>query len=285
MRSLGRILSVALLVAVLFWPPAVRAESPQLKATLARLAATAGPFTFAVLGDNRSGDRVYAKVVHQMMLRKPLFAVNTGDVIPHPGNRDQWAHFWETSKEVAVPYFLAVGNHDVDDAESQAVWRDEVDLPGNETSYHFVVGRSLFVVLDSCEPGADRKIAGRQLARLSRTLDPARFEHQFVFLHHPVFLWKGANHEGESLDRYPDDRDRLHQLFVRKRVDAVFVGHEHAYHRMERDGVAYIVTGGAGAPLYGRDNFNHFVLVRVEGPHVEAKAIDREGSLRDEFAL
>lgn len=285
MKAILRILGAVLLLAGLSWPAAAGAESPGLKAELARFAATAGPYSLAVLGDNRSGDRVYAKIVHQMMLRGPLFAVNTGDLIPHPGNREQWANFRRISRPIDVPYFLTVGNHDVDDRESERIWQEEVDLPGNELYYHFVVGRDLFVVLNSCDPAEDRQIVGQQLAWLARTLDPARHAHQFVFLHHPLFLWKGASHEGRSLDRYPAQRDRLHELFVRKGVTAVFVGHEHTYHRMEREGIDYIVTGGGGAPLYGKEPFNNFLIVRVEGPRVEAKAFDREGQLRDEFVI
>lgn len=285
MRQNQRIAGIVLLAAALSLPAAAGVESPRLKAELARLAATTGPFDFAVLGDNRSGDRVYAKVVHQMMLRKPLFAVNTGDIIPNPGDREEWANFWKISQPIDVPYFLAAGNHDIDDAGSQRVWQEEVNLPGNELYYQFTVGKNLFVVLNSCDPDEDRQIVGRQLAWLARTLDPARHAHQFVFLHHPLFLWKGANHGGGSLDRYPEHRDRLHELFVKRGVTAVFVGHEHTYHRMEKEGIAYIITGGGGAPLYGKDPFNNFMIVRVDGPRVTAKVFDREGSLRDEFVI
>lgn len=259
------------------------ADSPALRGVLSRLAATSGPVTFAILGDNRSGDRVYQKVIQRMLARAPLFVMNTGDVIPNPGDREEWRNFWEISKSIPVPYFLVAGNHDIDDEESQRIWRDEVDLPGNETYYSFTVGKHLFVVLNSCDPSTDRKVDGQQFAWLARTLDPVRYDRQFVFLHHPLFLWKGASHNGASLDRYPKDRDRLHELFVNKGVDVVFVGHEHTYHRMEKDGVLYVITGGAGAPLYGRESFNNVIVVRIDGERLAFQAIDREGVLRDEF--
>lgn len=260
-----------------------RAESPQMRRTLARLAAATGPFSFAVIGDNRSGDRVYQKIIKGMMARRPLFVVNTGDVIPNPGNREEWSNFWEISRPITMPYFLTPGNHDINSVKSLGVWQDEVDLPGNETYYSFVVGKNLFVVLNSCEPGQDRRIGGRQLAWLSRTLNPGRYQHQFVFLHHPLFMWSGASHEGRSLDRYPDLRDQLHRLFMTKGVDAVFLGHEHTYKRLKVDGLDYIVTGGAGARLYS--GFTHFIILTVDGLRIEAKVIDRKGYLRDEFFL
>ena len=259
------------------------AESPQMRRTLAQLAATTGPFSFAVIGDNRSGDRVYQKIIRRMMARRPLFVVNTGDVIPNPGNREEWANLWDISRPITVPYFLTPGNHDINNEKSLKVWQDEVDLPGNETYYSFVVGQNLFVVLNSCEPGQDRRIAGRQLAWLSSTLNPKRYQHQFVFLHHPLFMWTAASHKGRSLDRYPGLRDRLHRLFVSKQVTAVFVGHEHTYKRLKVDGLDYIVTGGAGARLYS--GFTHFIILTVDDRIIEAKVIDRKGYLRDEFFL
>lgn len=242
------------------------------------------PYTFVVLGDNRSGDRVYKKIVKLVVARNPDFIVNTGDVIPNPGNRNQWKNFWELSKPFKVPYFLVVGNHDVDDRKSEAVWKDEVNLPGNELYYSWTVGRSLFAVLNSCEVNNDKKITGMQLAWLKRTLDPDKYDHQFVFLHHPLYLRRGATHYGESLDEYPKERDALQALLIEKKADAVFAGHEHAYYKKKVDDLWHIITGGAGAPLY-RPAFNHFVFVKVDGPRIEIKVIDKEGVMRDEFML
>ena len=41
-------------------------------------------------------------------------------------------------------------------------------------------------------------------------------------------------------------------LFEQHKVDAVLAGHDHAYERLERNGVPYFVTGGGGAKLYDR---------------------------------
>jgi predicted phosphodiesterase len=272
------ICSLAILNANSAW-----AMSSAMERDVKKLAAIETPFTFAIIGDNRSGDRVYKKVVRAMMNRKPLFVMNTGDIIPHPGNRDQWQHFRDLSTDIDVPYFLAPGNHDIDDEKSLAVWKDVVDLPGREDYYSFTVGQSLFVVLNSCEPGHDRKIEGHQLAWLKRILGLKKYEHKFVFLHHPLFLWSGATHKGKSLDMYPKLRDNLHKLFVRSGVSVVFMGHEHTYNRRQVGGVEYIVTGGAGAPLYG--GFNHFAIVKVDGPLIFMKVIDRKGFMRDEYFI
>ena len=269
---------------LLVWPSLAPAISKPLSQELVALKNHRGPYTFVVLGDNKNGYRIYKKLISLAMMRRPDFVVNTGDIIVHPGNREQWKRFWDISKKITVPYFLVVGNHDIDDKKSEAVWKDEVELPGNELYYSWTVGRSLFVVLNTCEVDNDKKITGAQLAWLKRTLNPRKYEHQFVFLHHPLYLKKGAYHYGKSLDKYPVLRNELQELLVKKKVDAVFAGHEHTFYRRKVDGVWHVITGGGGARLYG-PGFCHFVLLKVNGPRIEVKVIDKNGVMRDEFVM
>lgn len=289
MRS--RNLVAGLVAAVLISAAAPAARQLTIQDKLSTLKKLPPKFSFAVLGDNRGGDAVYRKIIGLALERKPAFVVNTGDVITEPGSREQWADFWASSKRVTVPYFLTVGNHDVSAAAagSEATYRDEVDLPGNELSYSFEAGNSLFIVLDTCIKGEERRITGRQIAWLEGVLADAKQKHIFVFLHHPVFSGTGAGrHGGNNLDRYPADRDRLHALFREHRVTTVFSGHEHLYLRRIVDGVPYIITGGGGAPLYAKDangGFHHFILVTVDGDAVIGEAVDVDGRVRDRFDL
>lgn len=274
-------------LSIVLMPVLASAGVSSLKDDLARLRSVDGDYTFAVFGDNRSGDGIYEKVLSKAILRKPMFIVNTGDLIPNPGNRWEWKNFRRMSSGVTVPYFLTPGNHDINSYQSEAVWRDEVDFPGNETYYSFEVGEDLFVVLNTCEPDHDRKITGEQLGWLKKTLNQKRYRYQFVFLHHPLYLWEGATHHGFSLDRFPVFRDQLHKIFADNKVDAVFAGHEHTYRDQgKKDDVHYFVTGGAGAPKYGRDSFNNVVMVEVKTDGViRVKVIDKEGYLRDEVFI
>ncbi len=242
------------------------------------------PYTFVVIGDNRSGDSIYKEIAELIVSHHPAFVVNTGDLIAKPGDRSQWKNFWEISKLFSVPYFLVIGNHDVTDKKSEAVWKEEVDLPGNELYYSWVSNDSLFVVLNSCEPDNDRKITGDQLAWLKRTLNPQKYKHQFVFLHHPLYIEEGGRHYGRSMDMYPKLRDELQALLNERKVIAVFAGHEHTYYKKKVDDVWHIITGGAGAPLY-RGGFYHFVIVTVDREKIYLKVIDKEKKIRDEFFL
>lgn len=250
-----------------------------------------GKFTFVVIGDNKTGkgdDNIYHELVTQAMKHKPDFMVNTGDMIESP-NEKHWAHFKEVSKPVTVPYFFAIGNHDVSDRKSEELYKKEVDLPGNELYYSFVAGNSLFIVLDTKIPGQNRDITAEQYEWLKGVLAGSGYKHKFVFMHHPLFPEKGKGHQyGRSLDKYPKERDRLHELFRENKVTVVFQGHDHLYLRKKVDSITYIITGGGGAPLYADEKnggFHHFVLMTVDGDTVKGQVIDNEGKVRDTFQL
>ena len=71
------------------------AQDQQIQQKLAALEKIQGKFSFVVLGDNRSGDDIYRKLVAMIMERKPDFVVNTGDMITTTGNKRDWAKLWE----------------------------------------------------------------------------------------------------------------------------------------------------------------------------------------------
>ncbi len=265
------------------------AQDQQIQQKLAALEQLQGKFSFVVIGDNRSGDDTYKKLVSMIMERKPDFVVNTGDMIKTPGNKQEWAKFWEMSKPITVPYFLAVGNHDAHPKapRSEKTYKEQVDLPGNELYYSFTAGNSLFIVLDSFLDDQEKRITGEQLKWLEGILANSNQKHKFVFLHHPLYTDLGKGHHAhDSLDKYPESRDGLEALFVKYKVDAVFAGHEHYYERRNVDGIIHIITGGGGAPIYDKEEyggFNHFVVVTVDGDTIRGEVVDIHGKVRDRF--
>jgi len=268
---------------------AVAAQDQQIAQKLTVLEKIQGKFTFVVLGDNRSGDDTYRKIVSRAMERKPDFIINTGDMIAKPGNKNDWANFWALSKPITVPYFLTVGNHDANPKMpfSEKTYKAQVDLPGNELYYAFVAGNSLFIVLDSYMDDQEKRITGEQFKWLETVLANSAQKHKFVFLHHPLYTDLGKGHHAhDSLDRYPESRDKLESLFAKRKVDAVFAGHEHYYQRRMVDGIVHVITGGGGAPVYDREEdggFFHFVRVTVDDDTVSAEVIDINGRVRDRF--
>jgi hypothetical protein len=117
--------------------------------------------------------------------------------------------------------------------------------------------------------------------------------HIFIVDHQPAFavgdLCGSAVHQGAWM-----------HAIASPKVRAVFSGHVHAYEHLERAGVRYFVTGGAGAPLDRRlddcDSYNeralvvyrpvpHYLRVRVQGLLVVLDAISTNGSLIDNVRL
>ena len=90
------------------------------------------------------------------------------------------------------------------------------------------------------------------------------------------------------MDKYSVERDRLHQLFIKTGVKAVFAGDDHRYDRMERSEVLYIITGGGGAPIYAfKDSggYFHYVWVSVLQGRMEGEVVDLDGQIQDRFVI
>lgn len=285
MRHLKTV-SFALLLILVTYSATFAASSSAADHKLASLERKTDTCTFAVVGDNRSGDEIYRKVVGMIMARKPDFVVNVGDLIPRPGSAIDWKRFWELSAPVTVPYFQTVGNHDVSNRKSEEIYKEQVDLPGNELYYSFSCGDSLFVVLDTSIIGQSRRISGEQSDWLKNLLESANKRHKFVFLHHPMYSGEILFEWG--LDSHPEERDRLRDLLVKNKVDAVFAGHLHLYRRKTINGITQIITGGAGAPLIATEEnggFFHFILMTVKGDTASGEVIDLNGDVRDRFTF
>lgn len=281
--------SLTLLLILSLAGSAPAAQDQQIEKKLAGLAKISGKLTFVVLGDNRSGDDIYRKLVSMVMERKPDFIVNTGDMVASPGDLKEWTKFWELSRPITVPYFLTVGNHDVHPKVplSEKTYKEQVDLPSNELHYAFAAGNSLFVVLDTYLDDSEKKVIGEQFTWLESLLARSDAKHKFVFLHHPLYPDKNkGKHHGNSLDRYPFERDRLQALFVKCNVTAVFAGHEHLYLRKTIEGIPHVITGGGGAPLYTDElngGFYHYIHMTVDGDKVSGEVVDIKRQVRDRF--
>jgi 3',5'-cyclic AMP phosphodiesterase CpdA len=231
--------------------------------------------SFAVFGDNRGEQDghqppVFGSLVRKMAALRPDFVIGTGDYIFGPGARislaDQWNDFFRAMQPLQAyrrTYFApAPGNHEIAGGAGRKLFLEYF----KRFHFSFDWGGNHFVILDTEVPGQESRIAGDQLDWLRRDLANSQHAaHTFVALHRPVY--PVGPHKGDSLDKYPQERDALHALFVRHGVNCVFEGHEHFYHRQVRDGVEYIITGGGGASLYAspdKGGFHHFLYVTAD---------------------
>jgi hypothetical protein len=166
------------------------------------------------------------------------------------------------------------------------VYKKMLDLPGNEIHYSFDYGSAHFVVLDSVR----RDFKTDQYAWLERDLEANRATHTFVFFHHPMYPSLDY-HKNEVIDGDPGFQKKLHGLLVEHKVDIVFTGHVHAYHRGTHDGLMEVITGGAGSPLHTTDEaeggFHHLVLIEVDGGKIEGSTLRIESEVQtvDRFEI
>ena len=264
-------------------------------------AATGGDFTFLVYGDNRDRDADHARVIEAMRREPADLLVQTGDMTGDGGDEALWRRFFaiEAPLLATTPMFPALGNHELLHDPGATHYHRYFALPSSDVAaedaeryYAFHYGNALFIALD----GNDSHQRS-QAEWLARTLDGAARDpavrHVFVFFHQPSFsVGEFCGSAAEQGLWVP--------LFERARVRAVFTGHEHAYERLERNGVRYFVAGGGGAPLrpmrggcplYDQEALKvfrstfHFLRVRVRGDEATLDAIGVDGEVFDSARL
>jgi len=239
-------------------------------------------FSFAVLGDCKSDiSLIYPEAFRQNIraidLLDPNFVVFLGDFVKGDTSEalleDAWMEFYREIKFLRIPYYLIVGNHDIQYRAGRELFGRKYGRP----YYSFDYGNSHFVLLDSEEKGEGKNcIAGRQLDWLRQDLKAHRdAEHIFVFLHKPLWEIETGNWN-----------HAVHPLLTEYGVELAFAGHRHLYQRpVVKDGVKYIVTSGGGSPLRAWEmegGFYHWVHVVVRGEEVSLAVIRPEGVLSEE---
>ncbi|OPY65413.1 MAG: Calcineurin-like phosphoesterase [Syntrophorhabdaceae bacterium PtaU1.Bin034] len=192
---------------------------------------------FVIISDSHVGarDSLYLAVIKRIDEERIRVIIHTGDAIDSPGNQKQWATFFEITGPDKILHHTA-GNHDILGQRSLETYLTFFPNP-----YYSVSDKdTLFLFLNTELPGEEGSVTGQQLAWLTAELDkPYRFK--FVFLHEPLYPFV----PGHGLDRFEEARDHLHRLFVEKGVSFVASGHDHVYHRTEKDGIVYVISAAA----------------------------------------
>jgi 3',5'-cyclic AMP phosphodiesterase CpdA len=91
---------------------------------------------------------------------------------------------------------------------------------------------------------------------LEKELKTAKESEKFVIvvLHHPPF---SSGKHGQDSDILKLQQTLL-PLLEKNTVDLVFAGHDHVCERSYRNGIYYITSGAAGAPLYEKTFENKY---------------------------
>ncbi|MFA6169494.1 MAG: metallophosphoesterase [Candidatus Margulisiibacteriota bacterium] len=223
-------------------------------------------FSFAVFGDNQGNDELLTKLIAGWNRDKELdFVVNLGDFTVY-GKKAEYQAFLKKTALLKIPIRYVQGNHD----GVAGGWRNFEKLIG-PAYYAFDHDDCRFIVLNnSFRESFDRG----QFNWLKSQLAAAKGKKIFVFMHKPVFdpseIYKDYVMSGRAVT------EELTGLFSKYKVRYVFAGHIHGYAKSERDGVVYIVSGGAGGPLHlprELGGFYHYVKITVNGDRVTDQVI------------
>jgi predicted phosphodiesterase len=248
--------------------PALPSETATVTATVSATPVSATPasaaleFTFSVCGDSRDSPSTYRKVLASVMADGSEFLIHTGDLV-NSGTGPQWQEFAGIMADAELPFYPVAGNHD-DFGGNLDGYLAHSGAPA--IHYSFDRGPIHFAMADSHNGG----ISADELAWLRDDLGTTNQPIKMVVLHHPPFDPDGTDHIMAF------GNAGFMDLMVEQEVDYVFAGHIHAYAQEERDGVVYVITGGAGAPLYRTGHpeaYHHYLRVTVVGETVEIEVI------------
>jgi hypothetical protein len=254
------------------------------------------PLTFLVYGDDRTDVAAHSAVVHAMEQVPSDFLVNTGDLVEEGGNDDDWQSFFDVEAALLRnrPLLSAIGNHDIHHDPSGSRFLRYFAFPaagGMPPRLYGTVRLSnvrLFFLNSqhAWESGDERQWLERELGR---TDGEAGVVWRIVVVHDGP--WSAGPHG-------PSERlagAHVPELLAQHKVDLLFSGHDHTYQRGDAGSIKYVVSGGAGAPLYGitRDlsttrkaaSAYHFVEVRTNAEQVRVVARRPDGSELDRCGL
>ncbi len=274
-----------------------RLDTGKVKSKLAsfRTAAPAGQsdYRFVVFGDTREGYFAHRAIVNRILDVTPDFVIHTGDMVEVGYCVSCWDEFFRIEAPLlrSAPFYPTLGNHEDDQSTfTQTHYFDIFHLPGIERWYAFDYGNAHFISLKADGyPRFDYFPDDEQLEWLEDQLATNDKPWTFVFFHVGVFT---SRHE-DFLET--GMRRKLVPLFERYGVEAVFMGHNHGYERVEVNGITYLTTAGGGASLYDftvpepgsqvAARAFHFVLLEMDGDRLAGQVIDRGGDIIDQFEL
>ena len=244
--------------------------------------------SYVVLGDNRDGYETFGQIIDQVNALKPVLVIDNGDLV-FSGRPNQYRLFNRTVSKFSTTLCTTLGNHDIRDNGRETYTK----LFGPKY-YSFDFGNNHFAFLDSSSGWSQKQaISNEQYAWLERDLKKAKGKRIFVITHVPPedprsgtkpneikyymdkvkqgdssFEKKLENYsENESLNHGFQDKkeaERFEILMTGYKVDTVYLSHIHSYFDFNKNGVRYIISGGAGAELLTKNSYYHYLIAKTD---------------------
>jgi hypothetical protein len=257
---------------------------------------SAAGFRFAYLGDSRGPPEIFGQVLALADAEDPDFFLFGGDLVSTPGSLSLWDGWFGAAGDIIArrPFITAHGNHESLEQSYFAMF----SLPGNEQWYGIRYGNLTLAVLnDTVADQADLAGAEVDLMNAAFGAYPNDFK---VVMHHQAEYASCSTHASNL-----NLRTTWAPVYDAQEVGLVLEGHNHAYERSvpisgdalvaQGKGTVYLVSGGAGAPLYKRFDDEwftaekaavyHYVIADVFADRMDLTAKDVDGNAIDSFSV
>lgn len=252
-----------------------------------------GDVRFVLYGDDRGGVATHELIAKRVADEPIDFLVNTGDLVADGRIGSQWEAFFDIEDKLLRDHcmFTAIGNHELvqENGASYLKYFGTAEQQQKHVFYTtFRWGFLRFFVLNG-----EASFLAEDRVWLEHELQKADTE--------PNLLWRVVLiHSGPFSSGLHGDNEKQHGAEVPKllrehHVDFILEGHDHIYERGASDGLRYVVSGGAGAPLYPVKHVRssarkvesayHYVVFQVgpESGKLVAKRLD--GSVIEEVGF
>lgn len=242
---------------------------------------------YIILGDSRDGYETFGQIIEQSNAVKPVFVIDNGDLV-YSGKPNQYRLFDQAVSGLSATICTTLGNHDIRGNGRETY----IKLYGPEY-YSFDFGSNHFIFLDSSRGYEEKQaIPDEQYAWLERDLKKAEGKRIYVISHVPptdprsgvkpneikVYtdkLKKEGGFTEKKLEEYSEDRsidhgfqdkqeaERFENLMTQYKVNTVYLSHIHSYFDYSKNGVRYIISGGAGAELLTKNSYYHYMITKT----------------------
>lgn len=219
-------------------------------------------FNFVIMGDNRGDDKTLSQALAKANSLNPGWIVNLGDFVDG-GTKKEYAAYQRVldAANLKAPFIMSPGNHDI--KNNGAKYYRNYFGPG---SYSFDHGRIHFIVLDT----SMEQVSSSDYEWLERDLKSSIMPQAVVFTHVPLSdprrFWRHHLRDRKQAKQ-------LQRLFELNRVSVVIASHIHGYYDNTVNGVRYLITGGAGAPMEVTGGKNHIIAATIKGNKISFNRI------------
>ena len=229
---------------------------------------------FAIIGDrtNTATDNIYENIVNEINRLRPDIVLNVGDSIEgYTEDKEtldkQWKEYVKIKNLIKIPYYQTVGNHDISPiSKTNRIMTEMYEKYNGKRNYTFNYKGLFFIMYDSSLWEKYEEITPESWKWLETSLKKGqKYKTIIVFMHKPYWMY------------YWEKEDKMHELFKKYNVKAVFTGHYHYYSSGNRDGILYTEVGSSGGRPYNcahvryssvdnieEESFFHYAWVVVE---------------------